>query len=167
MLEIKHRHTGAVIATLDAETLTGADLQGADLQGADLLGANLRGADLLGANLLGANLRDANLLGANLLGANLLDANLRDADLRNVGVNWTSHDLIAEMLRQAAGEDAEKRSLAGLVLISRDWCWTQFLALEHPQREWALGVLRECVKEGDDAPEILHGECSNESQREQ
>lgn len=43
-IEIKHRYTGAIIHTVDADDLSGADLSGADLCGADLSGANLRGA---------------------------------------------------------------------------------------------------------------------------
>ena len=39
----------------------------------------------------------------------------------------TSHDLAAELLRRAAGDDLHKRMLAGLPLVSRDWCWTVWL----------------------------------------
>ena len=51
MTEIKNKD-GAVLRTVDADTLRRADLSGADLRW-----ANLRGADLSRANLLGANLR--------------------------------------------------------------------------------------------------------------
>jgi len=60
------------------------------------------------------------------------------AYLKGARMNWQSHDLIAELLRREAGEDIDRRSLAGLILLSRDWCWDRFLALSHPQREWAL-----------------------------
>ena len=116
----------------------------------DLYGANLRGADLSGADLSGADLYGANLTGANLSGADLSDAYLNDAYL-----NWNSHDLIAELLRQAAGDNWQRRALAGLILVSRDWCWKDFLALEHPEQEWALGVLRQYVTDGDGAPDFL------------
>ena len=139
-VEIKHRTTGAVLMAVEAETLVSANLGGANLSGANLIGANLSWANLSGANLSGANLSWANLSGANLYGARL---------------NWTSHDLLSAILFRAAGDDVEKRSLAGLVLVSRDWCWDEFLALEHPLREWALGVLAGYVKDGDNAPECL------------
>ena len=42
MIEIKHRDTGAVLATV--ETLVGADLRGANLREANLSGADLSGA---------------------------------------------------------------------------------------------------------------------------
>ena len=83
--EIKHRYSGAVLYSLETESiklcleaaakfkanLWGANLRGADLGGANLLGANLGGADLSGADLGGADLWRANLLGADLRGANL------------------------------------------------------------------------------------------------
>ena len=55
-VEIKHHFTGAVLRTVDADTLEGADLGGADLGGADLRGADLGGAYLGGADLGGARI---------------------------------------------------------------------------------------------------------------
>ena len=61
--EIKHRWTGAVLFSLETDSLklcvqaalkAKADLRGADLRGADLWGANLREANLWGADLRGA-----------------------------------------------------------------------------------------------------------------
>ena len=121
----------------------------------DLRGTNLRGADLSDAYLYGAYLRDAYLRGADLRGTNLRGADLRGADLTGAYLNWNSRDLIAELLRQAAGESWQRRALAGLILVSRDWCWKEFLALEHPEQEWALGVLRQYVTDGDGAPDFL------------
>lgn len=40
-VEIKNRYTGAVLRTVDADTLNKADLREADLEGADLRGTNL------------------------------------------------------------------------------------------------------------------------------
>jgi hypothetical protein len=56
---------------------------------------------------------------------------------------------------RAAGTDFAKRQLAGLVLISRDWCWEKFLGLEHPLREWALNELAKWAQPGDDVPEEI------------
>ena len=160
-------------ANLRGADLSGANLRGADISGADLSGANLRvaslsgaylcGADLYDANLSGANLCDANLCYADLHDANLCDANLRDAKLsgaflHGAKINWNSHDLIAEILKRAAGDDIQKRMLAGLILVSRDWCWKKFLALNgdlKPLREWALDELAKWVTEGDNSPEVL------------
>jgi hypothetical protein len=74
MIEIKHRLTGAVLRSVDADTLRGANLRWANLSGVDLSGANLRWANLLRANLRWANLSEADLSGANLSGANLSEA---------------------------------------------------------------------------------------------
>jgi len=79
MIEIKHRETGAVLHTVNAETLSGANLWGAYLSLADLSGvylslANLSGADLSGADLSGAKLSGADLSRAKLSGANMSGA---------------------------------------------------------------------------------------------
>jgi hypothetical protein len=50
--------------------------------------------------------------------------------------------LIAEILRREAGGEIEKLMIAGLVLIQRTWCWEQFLAIEHKEKQWVLDVLR-------------------------
>ena len=117
-------------------------------------------ADLADANLADANLAYANLTGADLTGANLAYANLayaylNGAILTGAKMNWQSHDLIAELLRRKAGDDPARRSLVGLILVSKDWCWNQFLALQHHEREWALGVLREYAASDADAPEVI------------
>ena len=122
--------------------------------------ANLEGANLHGANLNGTNLRGANLHGANLRSADLRGANLHGANLRSAKINWQSHPLIAELLRQAAGNDPSRRAWAGLIAMSPDWCWPQWaaLAVEYPDLGgWARGVLLGCVQDGDGAPAELTG----------
>src|SRR3990172_7617090 len=102
------------------------DLEGAYLEGADLRGASLRGANLYGANLEGAT------------------------------INWRSHDLIAELLLRWSGDDVEKRKVAGLVLVSRDWCWKDFLKIRgDPLFEPTMKYLAKFVKDEDGAPDIL------------
>ena len=146
----------------EAESLTNAVEQGrrarANLHGADLAGANLSGANLAGANLSGANLSRADLAGANLSGANLSDANLSGANLSDATINWSSHALIAELLRGAAGNDVDRRMIAGLILVSPDWCWAKFAGFQHPQRDWALATLRGYAQDDDNAPDILRSE---------
>lgn len=97
MIEIKHRDTGAVLATV--ETLVGADLHRANLRGADLSEADLRRADLRRANLREANLRGADLCRANLSEADLSRANLRGANLR--GADLYSANLSEANLSEA------------------------------------------------------------------
>ncbi len=203
-VEIRHRHSGAILqvvkgaylrgaylrdaylrdaylvgadlsgADLRGAFLSGADLRGAFLEGADLEGAFLEGADLYSADLYGAGLRDADLRGADLRGADLRgaglrgadlrDADLRDADLRGAKVNWQSHDLLAEILRCAAQSEiaydpaglyAEKIKAAGLILVQRNWCWDEFLALDDPLQGWAVNALAEYVTDGENAPPVI------------
>jgi hypothetical protein len=129
-INITNRYTGTIIKTVEAETLKEADLHGANLRGANLGGADLRGADLRGADLHGA-------------------------DLGRAKVNWQSHALIAEILRRWSGDSVEKRSLAGLILISTDWCWDKFLAMDHPLRAEALTELARWITDGDGAPDCV------------
>ena len=74
MIEIKNRVTGAVLHTVEADTLRGADLSRAGLYEADLSGADLSRADLYEADLYEADLRGADLRGADLRGADLRGA---------------------------------------------------------------------------------------------
>jgi len=131
-MKITCRFDGRTLYECEAATMLAALQQavksGADLCGADLCGANLRGAYLCRANLDGAK------------------------------INWQSHDLIAEILLRAAGHDVQKRMVAGLILVSPDWCWDKFLSIESDLRDWAITTLREYVQDGDNAPEILRTE---------
>ncbi len=163
MIEIRHRRTETVLWTVEGETLRGADLgdadlggadlYGADLYGADLTGADLRGADLGGAHLRGAELRGAFLCGAELDGARLRGAYLRGAYLRGARGWWHSHDVIAELLRRAAGDDPHRRAYAGLVLVSRDWCWGVWKSRMRESApelsEWARRVLADAADPED------------------
>ena len=160
MSDIRNRYTGEVMfsgeCTLaDLAQANRANLSGASLSGANLYRASLYGANLSGANLSRASLPGANLSGASLYGSDLYRASLSGSDLSETKINWQSHDLLAEILKRAAGADIQKRSLAGLILISRDWCWKEFLSLDHTEREWALGELAKWVQDGDRHPEIL------------
>ena len=141
-------------ASLAGANLWRADLQWADLQRADLQDANLRRADLRGANLRGANLRRANLRGANLWRADLQDANLEDAKLDNVKINWNSHQLLSEFLIRASTNDSQ-RGLALLIPQRTDLCRKEWLVYDHPEREWALGILRDLALGDENAPSEL------------
>ena len=100
--------------------------------------------------------RGVRLQGANLRYADLRSANLRSADLADIkSINWSSHDLLAEILLRAAGQDIGKRMVAGLILVSRDWCWEEFSKIEHPQRDWAIAELAKWVRKGDDVPTLI------------
>jgi len=168
MIEIKRRWTDETICSGETmlqaiksfSDLRGADLRGADLRGDDLSGTNLRGDDLSGANLSGADLSGADfsgakLSGADLRGADFSGANLSGADLSGAKLAWQSHDLLAEILKRAAGDDIAKLKVAGVILLCREKCWRELLAIRDPLTGWAIGVLREWVQDGDGAPKEL------------
>ena len=146
-------------ANLVNADLAGANLAKADLSGADLTEANLSEADLFNADLVEANLSEARLFRAHLLRANLFRANLSGAYLPEANLsgaylsgavllsiqpNWRSHDLIAAILLQAAGDNPRRRMVAGLVRDSRDWCWSKLIAIPgfKPEKKWALETLQ-------------------------
>lgn len=86
-----------------------------------------------------ANLSYADLGYANPSGVDLKNTSLSDANL-----SWESHDLIAEVLLRAAEQDPQRRSFAGLILVSRDWCWDEWVSLvkEFPNEgKWAFEIL--------------------------
>jgi hypothetical protein len=153
--KIISRFDNHTIYKCEAESLLKA-VESAVKSCADLRGAYLSGAYLGGADLSGADLRGAYLSGAYLGCADLRGAYLGCADLRGAYLNWQSHDMIAELLRRAAGDDIEKRKVTGLILVSRDWCWNNFVALSSdPLWQWAIDTLATYVIDGDNAPEIL------------
>ena len=95
---------------------------------------------------------------ANLQNANLQDADLWDAGLQGAKLNWISHDLLSEILRRAAGDDIDKRMAAGLLLVSRDWCWRDMARANGDDRHkallaWAIEMLRPWADEA--APKIF------------
>jgi len=129
--QITHRYDGRVLYECEAESLKRAVEQAAK-SGADLYGADLYRADLYGADL-------------------------READLYWAKLNWQSHNLLSEILRQAAGDDCEKLMVAGLIAISTDWCWDKLMSLDHPQKAWAIAELAKWIQDGDDVPKQLLG----------
>ena len=131
-IEVKHRHTGAVLHSGEHETLkdavAAATKGGADLRGANLSEAYLRGADLCGASLSEAYLRGANLSEADLRGADLSEAYLCGADLRGAylcgadlrGAYLCGADLRGADLSEAylCGADLRGADLRGAVIDS-------------------------------------------------
>ncbi len=150
----------AMEAAVKAETnltyasLVGARLIGARLDGASLVGASLVGARLDGASLDGASLVGASLVGASLVGASLDGASLDGASLVGASLSWQSHSLIGELLFRAAGQDIEKRKVSGLISLSRDWCWKDFLAMADPLRPWVFETLRPWAQHENTPKEI-------------
>ena len=94
-IEIRRRDTGAVLHTVDADTLIRADLRRADLSGADLTGTNLCGASLCGAYLTGADLS----------GADLSVADLTRADLRGATIYADKLDRLLARATRLDGEE--------------------------------------------------------------
>jgi hypothetical protein len=99
----------------------------------------------------------ASLAGANLTGASLAWASLAEANLAGANLNWMSHDLLSEILRQAAHKDIAKLMLAGLPLVTPQLCWGDYLRLEiAPElRQWVVATLAPFAKDDENAPNIF------------
>ena|ERR1051326_4244756 len=139
-------------ANLSNANLSNANLSNANLFRASLYNANLSNANLSYADLFYTNLFYANLSNANLSNANLSYADLSYADLYNIKLNLSSHDLISEILKREAKDSVPKRMIAGLILVSRDLCWKDFMAIDHPEKQWALDTIKKYLKEDQKLP---------------
>ncbi len=119
MIEIKHRHTGAVLYTSGGESLRDAVMQAARdrayLGFADLRGSDLRGSDLRDADLSCSDVRDADLSGSDLRGSDLSFADLRDVDLS--GAYLSGSDL---SFADLSGSDLSGSDLRGSDLRDAD-----------------------------------------------
>ena len=78
-------------------------------------------------------------------------------------MNWQSHDLLAELICRAAGDEIEKIKVAGLILICPEWCWSQFLELDEPRAAWCLDELAKYVVDGDNAPDYVRKRVKQEA----
>jgi hypothetical protein len=163
--EIKHRITGAVLFSMECESIklcveaavrAGCDLSGANLSDADLSGVNLFGCDLSRANLSDAYLSGANLFGCDLFGCDLSDANLSRANLSGC-------DLSRANLSRAYLSDA---TLSGVKQASQlgqpdGWhAWT-YITPENKQRvrvgcrDYTIAEGRDYWKGKDNRREVL------------
>ena len=140
MIEIKHRHTGKVLLTVNAPSLRDAVLRDADLSGADLSGADLRGADLSDADLSDADLRGADLRGAKCIGerplltigpigsrSDTLCAWITDGGVMiDTGCFWGSLDEFRLAVDETHGDSVYGREYAAAIVMieARAECWT-------------------------------------------
>jgi hypothetical protein len=70
-------------------------------------------------------------------------------------LNWQSHWLIARIVMNHAGKSIARRKIAGMIALSTDWCWDEFLAIEDDEKSWVLSILARYVVDGDKAPKVL------------
>jgi hypothetical protein len=144
-------------ARFDGASFYGARFDGASFDGASFDGASFDGASFYGASFYGARFDGASFDGASFDGASFDGASFYGAKL-----SWSSHDILSEILRLAAQGNVERRKVAGLILVSRDWCWEEFLGLaSDPHFAWAMDVLADYVQDGDGAPPALVHHAAN------
>jgi len=137
---------------------TAADFRGASMEHANLLTANLSHTDLREASLAWSDLGLARLDGADARDSAFDYTNLTGANISDMSIDYWSRELVAHVLLNAAGNDIAKQSLAGLVLISRNWCWEKFegVGIDPALRDWALDTLVKSIRrEPVDLPPAL------------
>ena len=94
-------------------------------------------ADLCNADLCNANMYNADLRNADLRYADLCNANLDN--LKSISVS--DHYLLSQILFNNA-KTTKQREWAGLIRISIDWCWKDFLRnMSKPCIKWCVSVL--------------------------
>jgi hypothetical protein len=148
VIEIRHRATGAVLKTIESDSLSRADLSRADLSRADLSGADLSRADLSRAVLSHADLSRADLSDAVLSHADLSHADLSRADLSDAVLSRAvlSHavlsgaDLSRAVLSRAdlSGADLRDADLRDAVLSDADLSGAKLPAFAHCPEEGAF-----------------------------
>lgn len=150
----------------------------ADLRDADLIrmlridGMNVDSSDLSGVRFGPANVERVafefcDLRGADFRSASLWGATFFQCKLAGIRPQWSSHDLIAALLMAEARQSIAKRKLAGLLLVSRDWCWgqvDQYLTQygDRDSTRWALTTLAQyCRSDDHSAPGAIRAAAAN------
>ncbi len=152
------RGAGLSGTDLAASYFRKADLRGADLREARLLHTFLGGADLRQADLREAELSHADLRGAKIVGADLRGTIITGARLVGAICDWRWSVIPAELLRQHPGApEMGSRLVIDMAFYEdrRPWEWLRLLSGYGRRADWALGVLAESVRDGDNAPELL------------
>jgi uncharacterized protein YjbI with pentapeptide repeats len=150
-------------ATLSAADLSGCYLRNADLRGADLRGTRLAHAflgeaDLCQADIRGAELARADLREARLVGADLRGTILTGARLDGALCDWRWSAIPAELLRQhpdSPGGDSRLIIEMAFHDDPRPWSWLKLLNGYGKRADWALAILADSVRDGDNAPDLL------------
>lgn len=148
-------------ANLEGAKLLGLNLQGADLRDSWLMDANFHGSNLCGADFERARMRFANLSNTDLRAAYFHKTDLFDTYFKGAQLNWTSHELLSELLRQSAGNNVKRLMVAGLPLVTREWCWKEYLKVEiDPEiKKW----VKETLSKWSRGPEEIYEETSTRS----
>lgn len=119
------------------------------------------------AYLMGATFDSTDFLGSSFVGANMrftrwTNANVRDCKFQKATLHWYSREIVGQILEQAAYQNESpsaiyQRRLDLAILISNKAgeCWKEWLALNHPDTDWAVSVLMKYVNDEDDAPDSL------------
>ena len=147
--------------------LSHADFSHAKLRSTKIWHSNACFAKFDFANLMGADSQSTDFLCASFIGANLrytrwTNANIRDCKFQKATINWYSRELVGQLLEQAAWQGDSmsalyhrRLDLAILIGNKAGECWKEWLALDHPDTDWAVSVLMKYVNEEDDAPDSL------------
>lgn len=166
------RYAKFVEADLSHAKLNYCDLSHADFSHAKMgttriWHSNAKFAQFDFAYLMGATFDSTDLLYGSFIGANLrytrwTNANIRDCKFQKATINWYSRELVGQLLEQAAWQGDSmsalyhrRLDLAILIGNKAGECWKEWLALDHPDTDWAVSVLMKYVNEEDDAPDSL------------
>lgn len=130
-----------------------SQLEGVSFAYSDLEQAKFRNINSRGISFYYSDLSYSKFENVNLYGCLFTHANLYNIRLIDCTIDWTSHDIVAELLRQEANGDIEKIKIAGAVLLSRHKCWKDLMKVaKQEDYEWALEVLSKYATESNPLP---------------
>src|SRR5262245_61547168 len=137
-------HRAREVGYADYMDLRNANLRRAQLSGLSLNDCDLRGALLDGTRLNYCELRNCDLRGLDLRQTFCYGMRVESCRLDGLMIDWNDHSQVAMLLREAAGVDVDRRMVAGLILVSPDWCygtWYRYIQERPALGRWALAVL--------------------------
>jgi uncharacterized protein YjbI with pentapeptide repeats len=134
----------------DRAILNRCSFKGTKLQSVSFYDTEARYIDFTNANIRDCCFRKADLERSNFSGAKLQACNTAGAYVYNTVLEGTmlpetSHEFMAEVLRQAAGDDIEKVKVAAYIAFNENKCWSDFLAINDPLKDWAVSVVKKYV----------------------
>ncbi len=105
------------------------------------------GADLTGGGIVYSLCNRASFRAAKLTDMESVGTSFRDADFADAEQFYSSHEIVAEVLRQNAPMDIEVAKFIGSITVMRKWCyaeWKEHLAT--PDREQYFEIARGILK---------------------
>jgi hypothetical protein len=148
IVEVRHVD-GHLLASVEAESLAHCDFRNMRLDGADFRGQKLCIRPPVGGSgthhtalFDNADLTEADFRGADISENYFRGCTLTNARFDGARINFCSHTVLAEIVRQRANCDPAKLGGAQFILDHPRWTWRDFLYNETPESPWVHQILK-------------------------